>query len=176
MIVSRFWAHESKHVNYCGPNNTETTRIPSRAAPKNSPQNSEHPRLLDQVRAKLRVAHYSIQTESVYVDWKRNSDRQQGLILRICGNERPVMTDGTGRQRVPADGFRCSTSREDYFAFTIGFVRVPIPVISILTESPSSNVKLSGGTTPVPVSRNAPVTSSFSLISQPISSSNPRFI
>ncbi len=27
------------------------------------------PRLLDQVRAKIRVKHYSIRTEQAYVDW-----------------------------------------------------------------------------------------------------------
>ncbi|MFO1042264.1 MAG: integron integrase [Planctomycetaceae bacterium] len=48
---------------------TETAKTPSRAALKNSPQNTEQPRLLDQVRAKMRVAHYSIRTESAYVDW-----------------------------------------------------------------------------------------------------------
>ena len=32
---------------------------------------SKSPRLLDQLRAELRVRHYSLRTESVYVDWVR---------------------------------------------------------------------------------------------------------
>lgn len=37
---------------------------------KNSSQNTvEPPRLLDQVRGKIRVKHYSIRTEQAYVDW-----------------------------------------------------------------------------------------------------------
>ena len=40
--------------------------------PPNSPDNNtttQAPRLLDQVRDKLRVKHYSIRTEQTYVDW-----------------------------------------------------------------------------------------------------------
>jgi hypothetical protein len=33
---------------------------------------SQHsPKLLDQIRAEIRVRHYSIRTEEVYVDWSR---------------------------------------------------------------------------------------------------------
>ena len=31
----------------------------------------ESPKLLDQLRAELRLRHYSIRTEEVYVDWSR---------------------------------------------------------------------------------------------------------
>ena len=48
---------------------------------KYSSRNMEKQRLLDQVRAKMRVAHYPIWTESAYADWKRNFERQQGTKL-----------------------------------------------------------------------------------------------
>ena len=35
------------------------------------PVPAQPPRLLDQLRARLRVLHYSIRTEQVYVDWAR---------------------------------------------------------------------------------------------------------
>lgn len=35
------------------------------------PQNSNKPKLLDQVRAIIRLKHYSIRTEQAYVDWIR---------------------------------------------------------------------------------------------------------
>jgi sensor c-di-GMP phosphodiesterase-like protein len=34
-------------------------------------QDIEKPRLLDQVREKIRLKHYSIRTEQVYLDWIR---------------------------------------------------------------------------------------------------------
>ena len=36
------------------------------------------PRLLDQVRARIRVKHYSIRTEQAYVDWIRRFIRHFG--------------------------------------------------------------------------------------------------
>ena len=67
--LAEFWALERDLSTAAPQKNTETARIPTRAALKNSPQNTEQPRLLDQVRAKMRLAHYSIRTESAYVDW-----------------------------------------------------------------------------------------------------------
>ncbi|MFO1044288.1 MAG: hypothetical protein U0941_21090 [Planctomycetaceae bacterium] len=67
--LSEFWAYERDMSIAMSQKNAETTKTPSRTALKNSPQNTERPRLLDQVRAKMRVAHYSIRTESAYVDW-----------------------------------------------------------------------------------------------------------
>ena len=38
------------------------------------------PRLFDQVRAKIRLNHYSLRTEDAYVDWaKRFENRSQSL-------------------------------------------------------------------------------------------------
>ncbi len=34
-------------------------------------KNTEKPRLLDQVREKIRLKHYSVRTEQVYLDWIR---------------------------------------------------------------------------------------------------------
>ena len=61
-------------------------------------------------------------------------------------------------------------------SLTIGLVRVPIPEMLIETSSPCCSVKLSSGTIPVPVIRNAPSGRSFSRNSQPASSSGVRFI
>jgi hypothetical protein len=36
-----------------------------------TPLNGHPLRLLDQMRGRIRVKHYSIQTEQVYVDWVR---------------------------------------------------------------------------------------------------------
>jgi len=65
--LAEFWANERDMSTAASQKNTETTKTPSRAALKNSPQNTQQPRLLDQVRAKMQVAHYSIWTESAYV-------------------------------------------------------------------------------------------------------------
>ena len=35
------------------------------------PEPPSHPKLLDQLRGRLRVKHYSIRTEQAYVDWVR---------------------------------------------------------------------------------------------------------
>ncbi len=40
-------------------------------SPPNPPNPSNPPKLLDQMRERIRVKHYSIRTESVYVDWAR---------------------------------------------------------------------------------------------------------
>ena len=39
------------------------------AAPDEAPAAPAPPRLLDQVRARIRVLHYSIRTEQAYLDW-----------------------------------------------------------------------------------------------------------
>ena len=39
------------------------------AALRQTPTEPAPPRLLDQVRARIRVLHYSIRTEQTYVDW-----------------------------------------------------------------------------------------------------------
>lgn len=44
---------------------------PTPAVPPPAPMSSQAPRLLDQLRARLRTLHYSIRTEQVYVDWAR---------------------------------------------------------------------------------------------------------
>jgi hypothetical protein len=36
-----------------------------------TPQSPQAPKLLDQVRDRLRLKHYSIRTESLYVQWIR---------------------------------------------------------------------------------------------------------
>ncbi len=35
------------------------------------PESGKPPRLLDQVRGKIRLKHYSIRTEQAYLDWIR---------------------------------------------------------------------------------------------------------
>ena len=62
--LTEFWAQRRSVSTAVSPRNTEATKTPGRAALKNSPQNTDHSRLLNQVRAKIRVAHYSIRTES----------------------------------------------------------------------------------------------------------------
>ena len=50
------------------------TRRPAAATPHASPDltsQPQAPRLLDRLRAEIRVRHYSIRTESAYVDWAR---------------------------------------------------------------------------------------------------------
>ncbi len=42
-----------------------------RQPPVSSKTNPETPRLLKQVRDKIRLKHYSIRTEQVYTDWIR---------------------------------------------------------------------------------------------------------
>lgn len=37
--------------------------------PSNIEQNLQAPKLLDQVRGKIRLKHYSIRTEQAYTDW-----------------------------------------------------------------------------------------------------------
>ena len=36
---------------------------------QNSDKNNDPPKLLDQVRGKIRLKHYSIRTEQAYLDW-----------------------------------------------------------------------------------------------------------
>ena len=50
------------------PENTET---PKTAGTPIADSKAESPRLLDQVRRTMRVAHYAIRTEEAYVDWIR---------------------------------------------------------------------------------------------------------
>ncbi|MES2236211.1 MAG: phage integrase N-terminal SAM-like domain-containing protein [Pseudomonadota bacterium] len=45
---------------------------------QDTPVINSPPKLLDQVRDKLRVKHYSIRTESVYVDWIKRFIRHFG--------------------------------------------------------------------------------------------------
>lgn len=53
-------------------NSPRPRKQPSVAAPVQvGPATQQPPKLLDQVRAKLRVLHYSIRTEEAYVDWIR---------------------------------------------------------------------------------------------------------
>ena len=41
------------------------------------------PRLFDQVRAKIRLNHYSLRTEDAYVDWaKRFENRSQSAVSK----------------------------------------------------------------------------------------------
>ncbi len=51
------------------------TRRPAAATPRAAcgltPDQPQVPRLFDRLRAELRVRHYSIRTESAYVDWAR---------------------------------------------------------------------------------------------------------
>jgi len=58
-------------------------------APPNSPDKStttKPPKLLDQVRDKLRVKHYSIRTEQTYLDWiKRYIFFMTSSIRKILG-------------------------------------------------------------------------------------------
>ena len=42
-----------------------------RPDPNRSPVPPHEPKLLDQIRGRLRVKHYSIRTEQSYVDWVR---------------------------------------------------------------------------------------------------------
>ena len=62
-----------------------------------NPSSVSSPKLLDQVRDKLRVKHYSIRTEQTYVDWikrciwfhgKRPPPRQ--FLAEACGSKKPV--------------------------------------------------------------------------------------
>ena len=59
---------------------------------------------------------------------------------------------------------------------TIGLTSVPMPSIQTLTTSPGRKVKSRSGTTPVPVSRNAPKGNELSRPSHWINSSNERAI
>ncbi len=52
--LAEFLALERKLSTAAPQKNTETARIPTRAALNNSPQITEQPRLLDQVRARMR--------------------------------------------------------------------------------------------------------------------------
>ena len=52
-----------------------------------NPSSNSAPKLLDQVRGKIRLKHYSIRTEQAYTDWiKRfilHFDKQVGLNVAI---------------------------------------------------------------------------------------------
>jgi Phage integrase, N-terminal SAM-like domain len=49
------------------------------------------PKLLDQVRSRLRVKHYRIRTEQAYVDWIKRLIRYHGKRhphrRRVCGGD-----------------------------------------------------------------------------------------
>ena len=81
-------------------------------------------------------------------------------ILQMRPFEKRNATLGCGRS--PRRLTESAENNYDYLlspaaaSLTTGLVSVPIPSIEIDTESPFSNVKSSGGTTPVPVSKKAP--------------------
>ncbi len=45
---------------------------------QNSDKNVDPPKLLDQVRGKIRLKHYSIRTEQAYLDWIKRFIRHNG--------------------------------------------------------------------------------------------------
>ena len=52
-----------------------------------APELPSQPKLLDQLRGRLRVKHYSIRTEQAYVDWVRRlvlfQERKNNLAIRL---------------------------------------------------------------------------------------------
>lgn len=65
---------------------------------------AQPPRLLDQVRARMRLRHYSLRTEQAYLYWIRR-------YIRACGMRHPRELDG-----VAVEGFLSRLATDDHVA------------------------------------------------------------
>ena len=70
------------------------TPHPAPPAASGEPAAAPPPRLLDRLRAEIRLRHYSIRTEAAYVDWARR-------FILFHGKRHPPEMGAAGGRRVP---------------------------------------------------------------------------